>query len=221
MKKKRIIAIVAIFLAVVMLATGLVFIFVNDKNLAGNKTDEARDEFYVKELFDKKINEVIDDPEWKEDLISTTDTYVMVDSKKFDFSNQIGVGDGYSYMYFNEESKEIEMLVHNYVSYTNGKEPAAELQSTVTKIEGNLVGLLGKPSEPFMLLNTSGEYEEYDGLSIDEMIAKLIEGGTAMYTMFESDGMIYEMNVMYSDETIYTTVWVSESSNEQGEEVAE
>ena len=220
-KKKRIIAIVSICLVVITVASIILGIFVTNKNGATGKTGNARDEIYVKEIFDKKIDDIIADPEWKDDLVSTTDTYVMVDSNKFDFANQLDVGDGYSYLYFNEESREVEMLVHNYVSYTNDKDPATEIQGVVAKIEGNLVGLLGNPSQPFMLLNTSGEYKDYEGLSIDEMIAKLIEGNTAMYTMFESDGMIYDMNIMFSDNTIYTTVWVSECNHVHSEEVTE
>lgn len=220
-KKKRIIAIVSICLVVITVTSIILGIFVTNKNGATGKTGNARDEIYVKEIFDKKIDDIIADPEWKDDLVSTTDTYVMVDSNKFDFANQLDVGDGYSYLYFNEESREVEMLVHNYVSYTNDKDPATEIQGVVAKIEGNLVGLLGNPSQPFMLLNTSGEYKDYEGLSIDEMIAKLIEGNTAMYTMFESDGMIYDMNIMFSDNTIYTTVWVSECNHVHSEEVTE
>lgn len=220
-KKKRIIAVVSICLVAVTIASVILGIFVTNKNGATGKTGNARDEIYVKEIFDKKIDDIIADPEWKDDLVSTTDTYVMVDSNKFDFANQLDVGDGYSYLYFNEESREVEMLVHNYVSYTNDKDPATEIQGVVAKIEGNLVGLLGNPSQPFMLLNASGEYKDYEGLSIDEMIAKLIEGNTAMYTMFESDGMIYDMNIMFSDNTIYTTVWVSECNHVHSEEVTE
>ena len=220
-KKKRIIAVVSICLVAVTIASVILGIFVTNRNGTAVKTGNSRDEIYVKELFDKKIDDIIADPEWKDDLVSTTDTYVMVDSDKFDFANQLDVGDGYSYLYFNEESREVEMLVHNYVSYTNDKDPATEIQGVVAKIEGNLVGLLGNPSQPFMLLNTSGEYKDYEGLSIDEMIAKLIEGNTAMYTMFEADGMIYDMNIMFSDNTIYTTVWVSECNHVHSEEVTE
>ena len=218
-KKKRIIAIVSVCLVVITLASVILGIFVTNKNGAAGNQSNAHDEIYVREIFDKKIDDIIEDPEWKDDLVSTTDTYVMVDSNKFDFANQLDVGDGYSYLYFDEESREVEMLVHNYVSYTNDKDPATEIQSVVAKVEGNLVGLLGNPSQPFMLLNTSGEFKDYEGLSIDEMIAKLIEGNTAMYTMFESDGMIYDMNIMFSDDTIYTTVWVSECNNLHSEEV--
>ena len=220
-KKKRIIAIVSICLVVITVASVILGIFVTNRKNPSANTSNSRDEIYVKEIFDKKIDDIIADPEWKDDLVSTTDTYVMVDSNKFDFANQLDVGDGYSYLYFNEESREVEMLVHNYVSYTNDKDPATEIQGVVAKIEGNLVGLLGNPSQPFMLLNTSGEYKDYEGLSIDEMIAKLIEGNTAMYTMFESDGMIYDMNIMFSDNTIYTTVWVSECNHVHSEEVTE
>ena len=69
-------------------------------------------------------------------------------------------------------------------------------------------------------MNTSGEFEDYSDLTLDQMIEKVMEGNTVMYTLFESNGLDYEMNIMFSDDTIYTTVWVAECV-EYGEEAAQ
>ena len=109
------------------------------------------------------------------------------------------------------------MVVHNYVENTKGKDSKAELETVVANIEGKLTALLGKPSQPFMLMNSSGEFKDYSDLSLDEMIEKVLEGDTVMYTLFESYGIDYEMNVMFSDDTIYTTVWIADCVEEGSE----
>ena len=55
-------------------------------------------------------------------------------------------------------------------------------------------------------------------LSVDEMIEKLLEGGHVMYVMYENNGLRYEMNIMYSDDTIYLIVWVFDESAACGDD---
>ena len=49
---------------------------------------------------------------------------------------------------------------------------------------------------------------------LDEMIAKTLESKYAMYALYECDGLRYELNIMFSDDTAYTTVWVYDESDE-------
>ncbi len=211
--KKKLIAVIAAVLVLLLIAgtiTGVVLMHRGESN-DGDSSDNAKDELFVMDLFHTKIEDVIDDPEWAEDLVSTTENYVMVYSDKFDFTQQIGMSDGYSYLYFDESTREINMIVHNFVAYTNDKDSKAEIESVVSNIEGGITGLLGSASQPFMLMNTSGEFEDYGDLTLDQMIEKVIEGNTVMYTLFEANGLNYEMNIMFSDDTIYMMVWISES----------
>lgn len=213
MKKKWMIVIIAIILVAATVAGILAAVL-----MPGSEVSDASDtkgELYVKELLDGcLIDEIVDDPDWQEDMIDATEDYVMVDAMRFDFSKQIGVKDGMSYLYYDHDSKEITMLMHNYVSYTNDLEPKHELEDLVGNVQNKISALLGNPSQPFMLMNTSSEFEDYSDLSVDNMIDKLIEGNTAMYTMYECNGLRYEMNIMFSDNTIYTMVWVT---NEQAD----
>ena len=141
-----------------------------------------------------------------------------MDADKFDFSKKIGVEDGYTNIYFNADSREIEMLQHNYVTYTNELDPKKELQDLVGNVQGEVTALLGNPSCSFMLMNTSGEMQDYEGLSIDEMIDKLLEGGHVMYVMYEDNGLRYEMNIMFSDDTIYSVVWIYDDAHLYGDD---
>lgn len=220
--KKRLIAVIAAVLTLLLIGgvvTGIVLTMGEKKSGEDGSTD-VQDELFVMDLFHTNIEDVINDPEWEEDLVSTTENYVMVYSDKFDFAKQIGMSDGYSYLYFDEGTREINMIVHNFVAYTNDKDSKAEIESVVSNIEGGLTGLFGSASQPFMLMNTSGEFEDYSDLTLDQMIEKVIEGNTVMYTLFEANGLNYEMNIMFSDDTIYTMVWISESV-EVGEDGAE
>ena len=61
-----------------------------------------------------------------------------------------------------------------------------------------------------MLMNTSAEFEDYEGLTVDQMIDKLLVEETVMYAMYKNNGIKYEINIMYSDETIYMMTWVYE-----------
>ena len=40
------------------------------------------------------------------------------------------------------------------------------------------------------------------------MIEKVLEGGHVMYVMYECNGLRYEMNIMFSDDTVYSIVWI-------------
>ena len=217
MKKIKCIAIVAAALVVAMVVGIVVAVLIPESE--NSNSSDTKGELYVKELLDGySIDKIIDDPDWQKDMIDATEDYVMVDAMRFDFSKQIGVKDGMSYLYYDHDSKEITMLMHNYVSYTNDLEPKHELENLVGNVQNKITSLLGNPSQPFMLMNTSGEFEDYSGLSVDNMIDKLIEGNTVMYTMYECNGLRYEMNVMFSDDTIYTMVWVT---NEQADIASE
>lgn len=222
--KKKVTAIIAIVLAFLTVAgtvAGIVFTQKKTNNEPDGKgLSSTHDELFVKELFGKKVEDILGDPELEEHLVNTTENYVMLDSDAFDFANQIDVGDGYSYLYFVEDTHEVYMIVHNYVEYTNDKDSKAEVEEAVANIEGKITALLGNATQPFMLMNTSGEFEDYSDLTLDQMIEKVMEGNTVMYTLFESNGVDYEMNIMFSDDTIYTTVWIAECV-EYGEDVVE
>ena len=213
MKKTKWIAVVAAILVVAMIVGIIAAVLIPKTENAD--TSDLKGELYVKELLDGSlIDDIIDDPEWEKDMMDATEDYVMVDAMRFDFSKQIGVKDGVSYLYYDHDSKEITMLMHNYVSYTNDLDPKQELENLIGNVQNKLAVLLGNPSQPFTLMNTSGAFEDYSGLSVDEMIEKLIAGNTVMYTMYECNGLRYEMNVMFSDDTIYTMVWVTNEHND-------
>ena len=223
MKKKRLLAIIAIVLVVVTVL-GIVLGVVLMPSSPSDEKDPGNNHLVVDELFVRdilggtKVDDIIDDPEWEANVVDSTENYIMVDADKFDFSKKIGVEDGYTNIYFNSENREIEMLQHNYVTYTNDLDPKKELQSLVGNVQGEVTALLGNPSCSFMLMNTSGEMKDYDGLSIDEMIDKLIEGGHVMYVMYEGNGLRYEMNIMFSDDTIYSIVWIYDDAHLHGDD---
>lgn len=223
MRKKRLLAIVAIVLVVATVA-GIVLgvILRPDKTDENGETDHTPlsvDELFVRDILDgTKVDDIIDDPEWEANLVDSTENYIMVDADKFDFSKRIGVEDGYTNIYFNADTREVEMLQHNYVTYTNELDPKKELQNLVGNVQGEVTALLGNPSCSFMLMNTSGEMKDYDGLSIDEMIDKLLEGGHVMYVMYEDNGLRYEMNIMFSDDTIYSIVWIYDDAHLHGDD---
>lgn len=223
MRKKKIITAVAIVLAVVTVA-GIVLGVVSKRpgKEGSDDTDHSHlkvDELYVRELLDgTSVDDIIDDPDWEANMIDATVNYIMVDADKFDFSKKIGVEDGYTNIYFDTETRVIDMLQHNYVTYTNDLDPKKELQDLIGNVQGDITKELGNPSQSFMLMNTSGEMKDYDGLSVDEMIDKLLEGGHVMYVMYESNGLRYEMNVMFSDDTIYSIVWIYDDSHLHGDD---
>ena len=222
MRKKRLLAIVAIVLVVASVAGIVLSVIMRPDKTDGNQeTDHTHlsvDELFVRDILDgTKVDDIIDDPEWEANLVDSTENYIMVDADKFDFSKKIGVEDGYTNIYFNADTREVEMLQHNYVTYTNELDPKKELQNLVGNVQGEVTALLGNPSCSFMLMNTSGEMKDYDGLSIDEMIDKLLEGGHVMYVMYEDNGLRYEMNIMFSDDTIYSIVWIYDDAHLHGD----
>lgn len=223
MRKKRLLAIVAIVLVVATVAGIVLSVIMRpDKTDWNKETDHTHlsvDELFVRDILDgTKVDDIIDDPEWEANLVDSTENYIMVDADKFDFSKKIGVEDGYTNIYFNADTREVEMLQHNYVTYTNELDPKKELQNLVGNVQGEVTALLGNPSCSFMLMNTSGEMKDYDGLSIDEMIDKLLEGGHVMYVMYEDNGLRYEMNIMFSDDTIYSIVWIYDDAHLHGDD---
>ena len=223
MRKKRLLAIVAIVLVVATVAGIVLGVILRpdkvDENSGTDHTQLSVDELIVRDILDgTKVDDIIDDPEWKANLVDSTENYIMVDADKFDFSKKIGVEDGYTNIYFNADTREVEMLQHNYVTYTNELDPKKELQNLVGNVQGEVTALLGNPSCSFMLMNTSGEMKDYDGLSIDEMIDKLLEGGHVMYVMYEDNGLRYEMNIMFSDDTIYSIVWIYDDAHLHGDD---
>ncbi len=222
MKTKKLIALIAIVL-VVAITVGIVCMVViepdNSHSSEGVGQSATHDELFVRELLDGcDISTIMEDPDWDADVVDSTANYIMVAADKFDFSKQIGVENGYTNIYYDAESKQINMLQHNYVTYTNDLDPKAELQSLIGNVQGNISDALGNPSVSFMLINTQGETQDYDGLSIDEMIDKLLEGGHVMYVMYESNGLRYEMNIMFSDDTIYSMVWIYDDSHMHGDD---
>lgn len=223
MRKKRILAIVAIVLVVATVAGIVLGVILRpdkmDENGETYQTHLSVDELFVRDILDgTKVDDIIDDPDWEANVVDATENYVMVDADKFDFSKKIGVEDGYTNIYFNTDTREVEMLQHNYVTYTNELDPKKELQNLVGNVQGEVTALLGNPSCSFMLMNTSGEMKDYDGLSIDEMIDKLLEGGHVMYVMYEDNGLRYEMNIMFSDNTIYSIVWIYDDAHLHGDD---
>lgn len=223
MKHKKIIAVVAVVLAVITVAGVVLGVVMKPKN--GDEDDVSDhshlsvNELYVRDLLDgTKVDDIIEDPDWEANVVDTTVNYIMVDADKFDFSKKIGVEDGYTNIYFDIETRNIDMLQHNYVTYTNELDPQKELQDLIGNVQTDITGELGNPSQSFMLMNTSGEMKDYDGLSVDEMIDKLLEGDHVMYVMYESNGLRYEMNIMYSDDTIYSIVWIYDDSHLHGED---
>ncbi len=217
MIKKKIIVITA-FVLVIALAVGSILMAVLKPGESSSPEEKnEHDELFVRELLDGcDISTIIDDPEWDANIVDSTSNYVMVEADKFDFSKQIGIEDGYTNIYYDEETHVIDMLQHNYVVYTNGTDSKAELQNLIGEMQGNLVGILGNPSESFMLINTVGELQNYDDLTLDEMIDKVLSGGYILYIMYENNGLRYEMNIMFSDDTIYSTAWVYDDAEFHG-----
>lgn len=223
MRKKRLLAIISILLVIATVAGVVLGLVLRPNKPEEDKGDEyiqlSVDELYVRDILDgTKVDDIIDDPEWEASIADATEDYIMVDADKFDFSKKIGVEDGYTNMYFNADSREVEMLQHNYVTYTNDLDPRKELQNLIGNVQGEVTSLLGNPSCSFMLMNTSGEMQDYDGLTIDEMIDKVLEGGHVMYVMYEDNGLRYEMNIMFSDDTIYSIVWVYDDAHLYGDD---
>lgn len=199
--------IIMIFALIIVLIIAAVFGFIYLFPKSDKKT--AKDELFVKELLSgKSVDEVAGSPEWEKEKIDFTSEYLTVSADRFDFSREIEIEDGITYLYFTPEDRKINMLLHNYVLYTNGKDPKSEIENIVTKLQGNVAKAIGNPTQAFRLINTSGEFKDYGDISLQEMTEKVIEGKTAIYAMYENNGLRYEINIMFSDNTVYTMVWV-------------
>ena len=211
-KKKILISIVAGVLALATILGCILAVVVPSKPKDNTPDDGiAFDELFVRDVLENlTVDDIINDPKWGENLADSTDNYIMVMADKFDYLNHTGMGGGYSMLYFNTETKDIEMIQHSLVSYVEDEESKTAVEKVVSNVQGELTELLGNPERKFMLMNTSGEFEDYEGLTVDQMIDKLLVDETVMYAMFKSNGIKYEINIMYSDETIYMMTWVYE-----------
>lgn len=211
--KKKIIISVAVFLIVSLIACVVLGIFLSGDDSEKKDDGIALDELYVRDVLENKTaDDIINDPRWEENLADSTEDYIMVNADKFDLTKEMGVGGGYSMLHFDTKTRDIEMIQHSFVTHTDEKEPKVVVEELVANIQTNITGLLGSPQRKFMLMNSSGEFKDYDGLSVEEMIDSILKNDTVMYAMFECNGIRYELNIMYSDETVYTMVWIYEES---------
>lgn len=211
-KKKILISIIAGVLAVATILGCILAVVVPSKPKDITSDDgTAFDELFVRDVLENlTVDDIINDPKWGENLADSTDNYIMVTADKFDYVEHTGMNGGYSMLYFNTETKDIEMIQHSLVSYVEDEAPKTAVEKIVSNVQGEITELLGNPERKFMLMNTSGEFQDYEGLTVDQMIDKLLVEQTVMYAMFKSNGIKYEINIMYSDETIYMMTWVYE-----------
>ena len=104
--------IIMIFALIIVLIIAAVFGFIYLFPKSDKKT--AKDELYVKELLSgKSVDEVADSPEWKKEKIDFTSEYLTVSADRFDFSREIEIEDGITYLYFTPEDRKINMLLFN------------------------------------------------------------------------------------------------------------
>ena len=104
MRNKKVLAIIAVLLVIVTATGVLLGVFLQpDKNGEKDETNHTHlsvDELLVRDILDgTKVDDIINDPEWEANVVDSTENYVMVDSDKFDFSQKIGVEDGYTNIY--------------------------------------------------------------------------------------------------------------------------
>ena len=70
MKKKTIIAIISIVLAVVIISGTLVAVFMSKYK---NSADSQTDELLVREILNGySVEDIVNDPDWQEDMIAAT-----------------------------------------------------------------------------------------------------------------------------------------------------
>lgn len=212
-KKKKIMFSIIAGVLTFTIVLGCVLAVVISSKPKDNTPDDgiAFDELFVRDVLENlSVDDIINDPEWGENLADSTDDFVMVNADKFDYVSHTGMDGGYSMLFFNTETKDIEMIQHSLVSYVEDEEPKTAVEKIVSNVQGKITELLGNPERKLMLMNTSGEFEDYEGLTVDQMIDKLLVEETVMYAMYKSNGIKYEINIMYSDETIYMMTWVYE-----------
>lgn len=212
MKNKTVILIVAGALSFTIILSCVLGIVIPSKlNKKKMYDGTAFDELFVRDVLENlKVEDIINDSKWGENLADSNDNFIMVNADKFDYFGHTGMDGGYSMLFFNTETKDIEMIQHSLVSYVEEEEPKTALERIVSNVQGEITELLGTPERKLMLMNTSGEFKDYEGLTADQMIDKLLVEETVMYAMFKSNGIKYEINIMYSDETIYMMTWVYE-----------
>ena len=115
-------------------------------------------------------------------MVDSTEEYVVVKADYFDFSKEIKLTGGYSLLYFDMQTREIDMLQHSYVSYAD--DSGKELLEDITgNVQSNVTAQLGNPSQPFMLISLEGEPQDSTDMTLDEMIAKTLESKYAMYCL--------------------------------------
>lgn len=212
-KKKKIMLSIIVGVLTFAIVLGCVLAVVIPSKPKDNTPDDgiAFDELFDRDVLENlSVDDIINDPEWGENLADSTDNFVMVNADKFDYVSHTGMNGGYSMLFFNTETKDIEMIQHSLVSYVEDEEPKTAVEKIVSNVQGEITELLGNPERKLMLMNTSGEFENYEGLTVDQMIDKLLVEETVMYAMYKSNGIKYEINIMYSDETIYMMTWVYE-----------
>lgn len=217
-KKKILISIISGALALLLVIGGIIAVIV-PSNPKDKTPDDgiAFDELFVRDVLENlTVDDIINDKQWGENLADSTDEYIMVDAKKFDYLEHTGMQGGYSMLYFNKETRDIEMIQHSLVSYVKDEEPKAAVEKVISSVQNEMTVLLGNPDIELMLMNTSGEFVDYDGLTVDQMIDKVLVDEVVIYGMFKLNGIKYEINVMYSDETIYMMTWVYEQEVTEG-----
>ena len=210
-RHKKLLLAVSIFLVLAIVSGALLTILLphSENTDPGTKNDEL----YVRELLSGwKIEDIETDPGWKDSIVDSTEDYIMVNADRFSFTDEIGTDGGYSYLYYDHDSHEINMIQHSYVTYANEKTGKEVLEEQIADVQSNIAVLLGNASVPLTLLPRSGDFEETGELTIDEMIEQTAAETHVMYTMFEKDGLRYEINIFYSNETVYTVVWIYNES---------
>ena len=210
-KHKKLLLAVSIFLVLAITAGALLTILLPHSENADSEPKNG--ELYVRELLSgRKIEDIESDPGWKDSIVDSTEDYIMVNADRFSFTEEIGTDGGYSYLYYDHDSHEINMIQHNYVTYEKEKTGKEVMEEQIADVQNNIAVLLGNASVPLTLLPRSGEFAETEELTIDEMIEQTVAETHVMYTMFENEGLRYEINILYSNETVYTVVWIYNES---------
>ena len=132
-KKKILISIVAGVLALATILGCILAVVVPSKPKDKTSDDGiAFDELFVRDVLENlTVDDIINDPKWGENLADSTDNYIMVMADKFDYVEHTGMNGGYSMLYFNTNTKDIEMIQHSLVSYVEDEAP----KTAVEKVE--------------------------------------------------------------------------------------
>ena len=114
-KKKMMLSIIAGVLTFAIVL-GCVLAVVIPSKPKDNTPDDgiAFDELFVRDVLENlSVDDIINDPEWGENLADSTDNFVMVNADKFDYVSHTGMNGGYSMLFFNTETRDIEMIQHS------------------------------------------------------------------------------------------------------------